>query len=80
MTREQIWEEKIESLLSSCGAMTARDLQRHLFRCTSQELKQLLSAMVSVGRIVMIPKGKTQLYMLPLDAPPGEEEEPEHDA
>jgi hypothetical protein len=73
MTREQLWEEKIENLLSSCGAMTARDLQRNLFRCTAHELKNLLGAMVSIGRIILIPKGRTNLYMLPLDAPPLEE-------
>ena len=70
MTREQAWEEKIESLLSSHGPMTAREIQKHLFRCTSQDLKNLLAAMLAIGRIVMMPKGKTQLYMVPLDAPP----------
>jgi len=73
LSREQIWEEKIENLLSSCGAMTAREIQRHLFRCMSRDLKHLLDAMVAVGRIIMIPKGRTALYMLPLDAPPDEE-------
>jgi Protein of unknown function (DUF3987) len=78
MSREQIWEDKIESLLNSCGALTARDIQRHLFRCTSQELQRLLASMVSIGRIVAVPKGKTTLYMLPKDAAPDDHEPVEH--
>jgi Protein of unknown function (DUF3987) len=74
MSREQMWEEKIEQLLSSRGAMTARELQQQMFRCTSQDLQRLLASMVNIGRIVAIPKGKTALYMVPMDAPPAEQE------
>lgn len=74
MSKEQAWEERIETLLTSSGAMTARQLQQNIFRCTSEELRRLLSSMASIGRIIAIPKGKTTLYMLPMDAPPVEEE------
>ena len=73
LTREQVWEERIERLLMEHGPMTAREMQRHLFRCTSHDLKNLLGAMLAIGRIVMIPKGKTALYAVPLDAPPDQE-------
>lgn len=70
ISKEQAWEERIEALLGEAGAMTSRELQRKRFRCTSYELQRLLASMVNVGRIVAVPKGKTLLYMLPLDAPP----------
>ncbi len=73
MSREQAWEEKIEHILSTAGAMTARNIQRQLFRCTAQDLQRLLASMVNIGRIVAIPKGKTTLYMVPMDAPPEEQ-------
>jgi hypothetical protein len=77
MSKEQAWEERIEQLLSAQGAMTARDLQRQLFRCTAHELQRLLASMVQIGRIVSLPKGKTILYMVPMDAPPEEVEKDE---
>lgn len=73
MSREQAWEERVEQLLSSHGPMTARDLQRQLFRCTAQDLQRLLASMTTIGRIFTIPKGKTMLYMVPMDAPPEQE-------
>lgn len=70
MSREQILEEKMAGLLHAHGAMTARQIQQHVYRCTSKELQQALASMVQVGRLVTIPKGKTQLYAVPMDAPP----------
>jgi hypothetical protein len=76
-SNEQLWEEKIESLLSVHGPMTARELQRHLFRCPASALKNVLASMAAIGRIVMMPKGKTMLYLVPMDAPPAEVEDVE---
>jgi hypothetical protein len=73
ISKEQAWEDRIEALLMRTGAMRAREIQQQLYRCTSHELQRLLASMVSIGRIVTVPKGKTTLYMLPMDAPPADE-------
>lgn len=78
MSREEALEEKIENVLARGGAMSARDMRRHIFHCNSIELNRLLHAMVLTGRLISVKKSRTDLYMLPVDAPPpGEDEEGE---
>jgi Protein of unknown function (DUF3987) len=79
LSQEETWELRIEALLNERGAMSARDFQRYLFRCTSRDLQRLLGAMTSVGRIVALPKGRTTVYVLPLDAPPQGHEDDQDD-
>lgn len=77
LSPEAVWERRIERLLETRGALTARVLQQNLSRCSSRDLHRMLDAMSGIGRIVTVKKGRAMLYMMPIDAPPEEGENDE---
>jgi 5S rRNA maturation endonuclease (ribonuclease M5) len=57
-------EKKIESVLALNGAMTARELQKHLYKVSGEELYVLLESMVKIGLITRKVEGKRFLYLI----------------
>jgi hypothetical protein len=67
-TRQGAWksklERKIEGLLALSGGMTARELQKHLYGVSSDELHGVLESMVKIGTITSLKNGKRTLYLI----------------
>jgi hypothetical protein len=74
-TREEQLEDAVEHTLARYGAMTARELRRHIRGYSSRERVSTLGAMVKAGRITTYPQGRTDLYALMIDASLPEDEE-----
>jgi hypothetical protein len=55
---------KIETLVAMSGGMTARELQRHLFNTSGEELSHALEAMVKIGTLTKHVAGRKTLYLI----------------
>jgi hypothetical protein len=67
MTREEELEDKVESALGRWGAMTARQLRRHIRGYSMGEIVRVLDVMSKADQITKTLAGKTSYYALPGD-------------
>jgi len=77
MSREEQLETKIENLVSKDGPRTARELTQYIKGASSIEFTRALTAMVSIGRLIVYQEGKAKRYGLPMDVPQDSFEERE---
>jgi hypothetical protein len=70
LTREEILESKITSMVDRHGVMTARELHQYIRGYSSREMASALEAMVKVEQLAVTAQGKTKRYAFPEDRQP----------